>query len=200
MSVPQRPINPRNTVNWIEERMSRERDPRVRANIAGALRHFVSELRGDVDATMATMTAEPTNLFYGYMRGDKTPVPRTIDGAVAMRQSYTASAAAGTLQAQELDMKYLVADAGGVVFECFARFAIATDGLRSMGHAVGDAKFYLYQGMVCCHFVCDDNSLVIGEHVFLDPAGFEAIEQRPLDEADVVHFTGSSAVDLAQPA
>jgi hypothetical protein len=130
--------------------------------------HVVAEVRGDLDALMATMVAEPTYLFAG-ATSSIGPV-----GGAAVRAHYAAMIASGK---NRLDfvIERVVADADAVVTEGRFRFAYPGSALAGQaeltarteaGEPIRDGNWYLidYKCVVVWPFV---GGLLTGEELYV---------------------------------
>lgn len=172
-------IDPAKTWRKVEERLARERDPRLRRNLETVLAHMKAEAVPDVEALMATVAPEP--VYHAWGTADPFYSPK---GREAVRGFYTAFAASGAHRL-ELDVDRLVVDVDCVVTEGTMRIAYPGAILQVLGHEIDDPAAYdLYETRMCVPWPMDENGLVIGEDSFVAGDGFSGIAERKLRPED----------------
>jgi hypothetical protein len=176
-------IDPSNTWRTVEERLKREKSPRLRRNLETVLAHMKAETVGDLEGLMATITTKREPHYHAYGTDDPVLSPKGRD---AVRQFYTAFVASGAVKL-ELDVDRLVVDDDVVVTEGLMKIAYPGSLLKLMGHAVDDADaFYLFQTPMCILWPMDEDGLVIGEDTYTAGDGFAGIAARKLGPSDIV--------------
>lgn len=183
-----RPIMSSQFGQALRKRLEKEKDPILRRNLEVVATHLESEVRGDLEAIMATMAPEPHYRFYGAM--DDIGMPSEIKGLEATRAMYIAQLEIGGLLAQESVDEIIVVDKHTVAIECFARTGMPGKLLMAAGvKNVRPEVLYLFEGHTACFMPIDDEGRIRGEIVYSDPQqGMTGIENRPLGEGDVVPF------------
>ena len=103
-------IEPHASWQPLEARAKTEPDLRVRTLLTAVRDHMEHEIRGDLDALMATLTAEPVYHFWNPAGSFK------LEGRAAVEGFYTNMIAAGGNQF-EVVVEKIVADRGNVITE-----------------------------------------------------------------------------------
>jgi len=103
-------IEPYASWHALEARAKSEPDPRVRTLLTAVRDHMEHEIRGDLDALMATLTAEPVYHFWSPAGSLK------LEGRAAVTGFYTNMIAAGGNQF-EVVVEKIVADRGNAITE-----------------------------------------------------------------------------------
>lgn len=173
-------IDPTKTWRMVEARLASEADPALKRNLETVLAHMKAEAVPDVEALMATMSAEPE--YHAWGAPDPLYSPKGREG---VRSFYTAFAASGAHRL-EYDMDRLVVDQRCVVTEGTMRIAYPGSILRALGHEVDDPEaLYLYETRMCVVWPLDERGLLIGEDSYVAGDGFEGIARRKLRPEDI---------------
>ena len=173
-------IDPTKTWRKVEERLARERDPRLRRNLETVLAHMKAEAAPDLDALMATVAENARYHAWG------TPDPLySPQGKDAVRGFYTAFVSSGAHRL-ELDVDRLVVDDDCVVTEGVMRIAYPGAICRLLGHDVDDPDaHYLFEARMAVLWPMDAQGLVLGEETYTAGDGFAGIAERKLSRADL---------------
>jgi hypothetical protein len=164
-------VHPTAAASWqlLVDRIAAEADPRCRANLEIVARHVDAEVRGDLDALMATLTASPV---YRYLGATSSPGPV---GADAVRAYYAKSVETGKNRL-EFEIDNVVVDHETVVTCGIFRHAYVGAELRSRGghdeSTVPDLDaWYLvqYRALVVWPISAADG-LITGEDVYIAEA------------------------------
>lgn len=164
----------------LTKRATEEPDRRRRAHLETVLRHVTVEVAGDLDATMATLVAEPEYRVWGATDHDG---PK---GAAAVRSMYEASFAKGKNRL-EFAVGLVMVDDDAVITEGVFRHAYR--GATVIADGVGtdldpDAR-YLVQYRALVVWVMTPDSLILGEDTYkAEPARLV----RRLDEGELPHL------------
>ena len=146
----------------LAERITRETDPRVRANLEIVARHVALEVSGDVEALMKTLVPEPEYRYFGV----GFPAPK---GYAEVKASYEVGVEYGTNRL-EFELCRVVADAGAVVTEGTFRQAYTGALLQQMGTSyespVDPDGWYLAEYAAIVVWPIDEGGLIMGENVY----------------------------------
>jgi hypothetical protein len=169
-------------VTWaaVEDRLATETDPILRRNLEVVLRHMKAEAAGDIDGLLETLSPNPSYHAYG---GPPESSPQGRDG---VRRFYEDFVASGATKLQ-FEIDRLVVDKHCVLTEGVMRMAWPGATLKARGIPVDDVNAdYLYEARMATLWPFDENGLATGEDTYTGGNGFEGIENRKLDPADVV--------------
>ena len=165
----------------LQLRLESEIDSTVRRNLRVVLEHFDREIAGDLEGVMTTLSQHPIYHLYNLTNAAQQCLRTEITGTEAVRRLYSTAIAEGTLMLQELNPRWLIADANGVAFDASAKLAFSGNWLSELGYKTDPALNYLYQGRLCAFIMVNAKGRLIGEEVYFDPTGFEGIVDRPID-------------------
>jgi limonene-1,2-epoxide hydrolase len=173
-------IDPTKTWRKVEERLERERAPRLRRNLETVLAHMKAEAKPDLDALMATIAEDARYHAWG------TPDPLySPQGKEAVRGFYTAFVSSGAHRL-EFDVDRLVVDDECVVTEGVMRIAYPGAIVRLLGHDVDDPDaYYLFEARMAVLWPMDAQGLVAGEETYTAGDGFAGIGGRKLSRVDL---------------
>ena len=163
-------VHPVAAASWqlLVDRLAAETDPRRRANLEIVARHVDAEVRGDLDALMATLTTTP---IYRYLGATASSGPV---GAEAVRAYYAKSVETGKNRL-EFEIDNVVVDEHAVVTGGVFRHAYVGSELRSRGHDESTVRdpdaWYLvqYRAIVLWPISASDG-LIAGEDVYIAEA------------------------------
>jgi len=159
-------VHPLAAASWrvLEDRIAREPRPRHRSNLELVARHVAAEVRGDLDALMATLTAGPV---YSYLGATSSAAPR---GREAVRAWYAESIETGKNRL-EFQVDRVVVDDDCVVTEGTFRHAYRGSALLARGSsdpAVEDPTgWYLVEYRSLVVWPVTDEGLLAGEDVYI---------------------------------
>jgi hypothetical protein len=165
----------------LQSRLEREADSTVRRNLHVVLQHFDREIAGDIEGVMSTLAEAPTYHLYNVTNALRQSLRSEITGRQAVRELYLTAIADQTLMLQELNPRWLIADANGVAFDASAKLAFSGKALKDLGYNTVPAVNYLYEGRLCAFLMINAKGELTGEEVYFDPTGFEGIVDRPID-------------------
>jgi hypothetical protein len=173
-------IDPSKTWRKVEQRLAREKEPRLRRNLETVLAHMKAEAAPDLDALMATVAENAS--YHAFGAPDPLYSPQ---GKEAVRGFYTAFIASGAHRL-ELDVDRLVVDQDCIVTEGFMRIAYPGTIVQLLGHAVDDPDaYYLFEARMAVLWPMDEHGLVLGEDTYTGGDGFAGIAERKLSRADL---------------
>lgn len=173
-------IDPKKSWAALEERLARETDPTLRRNLEIVITHSKAEARGDLDALMATLSADPA--YRLGKPGDPGMRPRGHD---EIRTFYSDFIASGATRLQH-DVDRLAVDRDCVVTDGPMRMAYPGRTLLAMGIEVDDPDaYYLYETRMAIVWPIDEHGRIIGEESYTDRDGFAGIVDRKLDADDI---------------
>ncbi|MDT2005823.1 nuclear transport factor 2 family protein [Rhodococcus opacus] len=154
-----------------------ESDPRLRANLELVARHVDAEVRGDLDALMATLVDDPV---YHYWGATNSPGP---SGAAAVRAYYEESVAMGRNRL-EFAIDRVVPGVTAVVTEGVFRHAYSGVVLYSRGDdgAAGSDGWYLVEYRSVVVWPISEDGLLLGEEVYIGEP-LRAVRRLADDEA-----------------
>lgn len=164
-------------------RLECEADSTVRRNLRVVLEHFDREIAGDIEGVMRTLAEDPIYHLYNLTNAARQSLRSEIRGSQAVRDLYLAAIDEGTLMLQELNPRWLIADANGVAFDASAKLAFSGNVLKDLGYKTVPGLNYLYEGRLCAFIMINVKGELTGEDVYFDPAGFEGIADRPIDRS-----------------
>lgn len=177
------------TVTWrpVEERLATETDPVLRRNLELLLQHMKAEAALDMEKLMATVSEKARYESFG----TNTP---TLIGKPAVQKFYEDFAASGAHKLQ-FEIDRLVVDKHCIVTEGTMRMAYPGATLKARGFAIDDPDaYYLYETRMNVLWPIDpDDGLFIGEDTYTATDGFQGIEQRKIDPADIVLYQPTPA-------
>jgi hypothetical protein len=169
-------------VTWaaVEDRLASETDPILRRNLEVVLAHMKAEAAGDLDGLMVTLSENPSYHAYG------APPEGSPQGRAGVRKFYEDFIASGATKLQ-FDIDRLVVDKHCVLTEGVMRMAWPGATLAARGIPIDDPDaYYLFEARMATLWPFDENGLAIGEDTYTGGNGFEGIEHRKLDPADIV--------------
>jgi hypothetical protein len=153
--------------SWLplDARAEREPDPRVRSLITAVRDHMEHEIRGDLEALMATLTAEPVYHFWNPAGSFK------LEGRAAVREFYTNMIAAGGNQF-EVVIEKIVADRDNVITEGQVKqvqtgAALIAAGRREVGgEPVKPDELFLTRAQLVTVWPGDADGKLVGEDIY----------------------------------
>jgi hypothetical protein len=152
------------STSWklLAERADAESDPRRRALLQTVLRHLESEVAGDLDTTMATLTDDPDYRVWGAT--DHTG-PR---GREAIRRMYEGQQAIGkNLLEYHVDRVLVDADVvtEGVFRHAYQGAQLVADGVADAADVIPDQRYLIeYRALVV--WVMSPDGLIEGEDTY----------------------------------
>ena len=160
-----RRIEPHSSWLTLEVRARAERDPRVRALVTAVRDHMEHEIRGDLAALMATLTAEPIYHFW-------SPAGSfTLEGRAAVEGFYTDMIAAGGNQF-EVAVEKIVADRDNVITEGHVKqvqrgAALIAAGRKEIGgEPVKPDELFLTRAQLITVWPGDPDGKLVGEDIY----------------------------------
>lgn len=175
------------SVTWrkAEARLADETDPVLRRNLELLIQHMKAEAALDMDRLMATVSE---NARYESFTGQPGNMGLLV-GKAAVRKFYEDFAASGAYKLQ-LDVDRLIVDRKCILTEGVMRMAYPGRIVIARGKQVDDPDaYYLYECRMAIVWPIGDDGLFIGEDSYTDRDGFEGIEHRKLDPAEIVVFS-----------
>lgn len=169
-------------VTWaaVEGRLATETDPILRRNLEVVLRHMKAEAVGDIDGLLDTLSPNPSYHAYG------APLESSPQGRDGVRKFYEDFIASGATKLQ-FEIDRLVVDKDCVLTEGVMRMAWPGATLAARGIPVDDVDAsYLYEARMATLWPFDENGLATGEDTYTGGNGFDGIETRKLDPADII--------------
>jgi hypothetical protein len=150
------------------DRLAAETDPRRKANLEVVARHVDAEVRGDLDALMATLTTAPA---YRYLGATSSPGPV---GADAVRAWYAQSVETGKNRL-EFEIDNVLVDDHAVMTRGVFRHAYVGSELRARGHDEStvpdpDAWYLVQYGALVLWPISGSDGLIAGEDVYIAEA------------------------------
>jgi hypothetical protein len=174
-------IDPRVTWQRTEERLASETDPLLRRNLELLLEHQKAEAALDLDRLMATVSEEARYETFG----SETSL---IVGKPAVRRFYEEFAGSGAHRLQ-FETERLVVDRRCILTEGVMRMAWPGHTLLARGMEVDDPRaHYLYEARMAILWPIDEDGFFIGEDTYVAGNGFDGIEDRKIDPADIVPY------------
>jgi len=175
-------VHPMAAASWrlLTEAAATEPDPRLRANLELVARHVDAEVRGDLDALMATLVDDPV---YHYWGATTSPGP---SGSAAVRAYYQESVKLGRNRL-EYAIERVVPGPSAVVTEGVFRHAYSGEVLSSRGvRGVTDqGAWYLVEYRSVVVWPISDGGLLLGEEVYV---GEPIRAVRPLADDEAPHL------------
>ena len=174
-------IDPTRSWACFDARLSQEQDPVVRQLVAQVREHMRAEICGELDALMATLTAEPVYHFWGYLPEN------VLSGNAAVLAFYQEMMERGGNQF-EVVTHNIVADRGRVVTEGQVRQLYLGSELRAMGleattdGPVEDRQLYLGATQLVTVWPNDGDGKLVGEDIYFGQAPLARLEAIGLDE------------------
>ena len=159
------PLSPAAARSWqlLADRIGSETNPRAKANLELVARHVEHEVRGDIQALMATMTTAPT---YAFLGATESVGPEGSEAVVA----HYASLVATGKNRLEFEVTRVVADEATVVTEGVFRHAYTGQALLDRRLAddgeLDPTSWYLgeYRALVVWRIAPD--GLIDGEDIY----------------------------------
>lgn len=177
-------IDPTTTWRKAAERLAVETDPVLRRNLELLIQHMKAEAALDMDSLMATVSENARYEFFGN---------QILTGKAAVRGFYEAFAASGAHKLQ-LDVDRLIVDKHCILTEGLMRMAYPGRTLAAQGFAIDDPDaYYLYEAHMAIIWPIGPDGLFIGEDSYNGENGFEGIETRKIDPADIVLYAPAPA-------
>ena len=153
-------------------------DGPTRRSLAIVIDHIEAEIRGDLEATMATLVDAPVYHIHCMTRADGTTFSTEVRGVDQVRQMYVGAFASRAPQLQQYAVTMVVADERGVITDGVLRTPWKGADLRGLGYDVDAEGDYLYEGRLCNLWPNDGQGRLIGEDFYFDPAAFRAMPGR----------------------
>jgi hypothetical protein len=173
-------IDPQVTWQKAEARLATETDPVLRRNLELLIAHQKAEANLDLDGLMATISEQARYQAFGTTDPALNPV-----GKPAVRKFYEDFAASGAHKLQ-LDTDRLIVDRHGILTEGVMRMAYPGRTLAARGVPVDDPDAsYLFEAHMAIIWPIGPDGLFIGEDSYMAGNGFDGIEHRKLDPADI---------------
>jgi limonene-1,2-epoxide hydrolase len=158
-------IEPHASWHALAARAKVEPDPRVRTLLTAVRDHMEHEIRGDLDALMATLTAEPVYHFWNPAGSFK------LEGRAAVAGFYTNMIAAGGNQFEVVVQK-IVADRSNVITEGQVKqvqtgAALLAAGRKEVGGAaVKPDELFLTRAQLITVWPGDSAGKLVGEDIY----------------------------------
>lgn len=181
------------TITWkaVEEAWEKETRPRQKQILGEVRDHMKTEVCGELDLLMDTLTAEP--IYHTYGMGPSFG-PKGYDEVRAFYEGLIASG--GTLFA--FDVQRIFADENGVITEgilrnCYGGEAVAAMGITEVnGEPVDTSAKYGSEIPLLTVWPADEAGKLIGEDIYFGGNAFENLtkltpdeEPQPIAYADV---------------
>lgn len=177
-------IDPNNTWRLVQERMEREKDPKVKRNLELVFQHMQAEAKADIEGVVATLCEKPKYVAHDVPddegmnpSGDKDAVRQFYDRTIVQTGAFRL----------ELDCDRVIADHEAVLTEGVMRMAYPGRTLAAMGIEVDDPDaYYLFETRMGVVWPVDpDSGMLKGEESYTGTDGFEGIADRKLGPDDI---------------
>ena len=158
-------INPHHSWLALEQAVAAEPDARKRLLLTRVRDHMEHEIKGELDALMATLTAEPIYHLWG--NGE----PIVIDGREAVHGFYENMIAGGGQQF-EVVVERIVVDAGHVVTDGRVKQVYVAENLAAMGVPevngvpITEHELWLSDAQLVTLWPADPQGLLVGEDIY----------------------------------
>ena len=177
-------IDPRRSWARFEDRLDSEEDETVKGLISQVRDHMKSEITGQIDSLMATLTDKPVYHFWGHLP------EMVLEGKDAVRGFYLDMFSRGGEQF-EVVTENIIADRRRVVTEGQVRQLYLGEDLAPMGieqvggEALEPAAVYLGTNQLITVWPNDGNGKLVGEDIYFgQPIGLELERVSFVDLAD----------------
>lgn len=175
-------INPHHSWLALEARAAAIEHPRHRALVLEVRDHMEHEIKGNLDALMATLTAEPTYHFWG---GAQQMV---LNGRAAVEGFYQNMIAAGGNQFEVVVEKIVVDDDAviteGRVKQVSTGSSVLAAGVSQVkGRDVGDTDLFLSNAQLITVWPADPDGKLIGEDIYFGEDAMSTLV--PITAADL---------------
>jgi hypothetical protein len=151
----------------LPERIAAEHADRIRANLEVVQRHYLAEIRADVDGVMATLAPEPHYEYRGTVLGAAEPF--AVEGSEAVRRIYELGVENGGIR-HEYELSLVTADRDAVVTEGVIRHAFAGGLVRELELAfdgeIEHDRWYLVEYPALVVWPFGEEGLLEGERVY----------------------------------
>ncbi len=187
MAQPQLAIEPYNSWDPLERAAASETNPRIRTLLQGVRDHMEYEIKGQLDALMNTLTAEPIYHFWG--NGE----PMVIQGWDAVRGFYEGMMAAGGHQF-EVVVERIVADENYVVTDGRVKQIYTKDGLAAMGVSDVDGKpvtssaLWMSDAQLVTIWPGDPDGKLVGEDIYFGQSPMTTLKPISSDALPDYHL------------
>lgn len=176
-------LHPAAQASWrlLATALERERDPRRRANLGVVARHVEQEVRGDMDALMATLVPEPQYSIWG---ASSSSGPKGREAVVAHYQAMFDSGKSRL----EFELIRVVVDDDSVVTEGIFRHAYAGSTLAGRfvpTDEVDPDRWYLVEYRALVLWPISPEGLIQGEEIY---AGEPPRIVRVLEQGECPHL------------
>lgn len=161
-----KPFDPEQTWLPLEARLERETDPRRRRLLSQVRDHMRSEIGGDFEALMATLTAEPRYHMWGF--GAEIG-PKGREAVAAFYRNMIASGG----NRFHFDIRRIVVDEGAVVTEGamiqpMPGAALVAAGVDEVeGEPVDPEGHYLSEWQILTVWPGDQDGKLVGEDIYM---------------------------------
>ena len=174
-------LDPTKTWKGVEAAFEKETNPRHKKLLKEVRDHMKTEVCGDIEGLMNTLTAEPEYHMWG---AGAPPAPK---GRANVRAFYEAMIArGGTLF--EFDVERIFVDDNGVVTEgklrnMYPGEAVMAAGVTEVnGEAVDPAATYVGCAQLLTVWPADPDGKLIGEDIYFGSSPFDDLERLAPDE------------------
>ena len=174
-------IDPTNTWAAVEAAYEKETNPRHKKLLMEVRNHMKTEVCGDLEGLMDTLTANPEYHMYG---AGAPPAPK---GRENVRAFYSGMiAAGGTLF--EFDVERIFVDDNGVITEgklrnTYAGATVLQAGVTDVnGEPVDPEATYAGQSQLLTVWPADPDGKLIGEDIYFGSSAFDNLEKLSPDE------------------
>jgi hypothetical protein len=153
-------VDPNVTWHLPAKRLQMEKNPRVRRNLESLVEHMRSEVRGDTDGVLATLS--PNVVYYNY---DPVGQPHVFRGLDEVRKFY--ATLHEICHALEVDWDQLCIDENMALTAGSHKLAYTGRYLRSLGVKVDDLDgLYLETGRTVLIWPFDSDGKILGESLY----------------------------------
>jgi hypothetical protein len=151
----------------LTERIALEADQRMRSNLELVQRHYLAEIRADVEEVMDTLVADPHYEYRGTVLGATEPF--AVDGREAVRRIYELGVENGGIR-HEYELSLVTADPNTVVTEGVIRHAFAGGLVRELALSfdgeIEHDRWYLVEYPALVVWPFGEEGLLEGERVY----------------------------------
>lgn len=169
-------INPWNSWQPLENRWRQETNPRIATLVKAVRDHMEYEIKGEIDALMGTLTAEPIYHFWG------GPQNMVLQGRAMVEGFYKGMIAAGGNQF-EVVVDKIIADTANVVTEGQVKQVRTGKELKAQGVneingiAIGDKDLYLTTAQLVTVWPGDAEGKLVGEDIYFGEDAMKRVEK-----------------------